>query len=320
MSLQDVTDPVPEDGEVLVEVAAAGICGSDMHAYLGHDERRPAPLILGHEVVGTIMNARPDNARVVVNPLVTCGSCEACLDGRTNLCPDREIISMPPREGGFAGLLRMPEQNLYAIPPDFPEEKAALTEPIACGWHAVKLAERASHKPLSECRAVILGGGAIGLGAALVLAAHGVEEIFIAETNSRRHGPLRMAGPFTVYDPTSDDGPAPGSAHIVVDAFGGAATRRAASTLVSPGGVIVHIGLAEAEGGLDVRRMTLQEATFIGTYTYTADDFAATLAAIVGGRLGPLDWAEVRSLEEGPQAFEDIREGRAAAPKILLKP
>ena len=78
----------------------------------------------------------------------------------------------------------------------------------------------ASLKPFSDCRAVVLGGGAIGLGAALVLAAHGTKEIHIAETNSRRHGPLREAGSFAVYDPTTDKGPAAGTAHIVVDAFG----------------------------------------------------------------------------------------------------
>ena len=72
---------LPEAGELLIKVAAAGICGSDMHAYLGHDERRPAPLILGHEVSGTIMDAPADAGRIVVNPLVTCGSCEACLGG-----------------------------------------------------------------------------------------------------------------------------------------------------------------------------------------------------------------------------------------------
>ena len=320
LDFQDMPDPVPEDGEVLVKVDAVGICGSDMHAYLGHDERRPAPLILGHEVAGTVVEGPNEGTRVVVNPLVTCGTCEACLQGRTNICPYRQIISMPPREGGFAGLLRMPERNLHTIPASFSTESAALTEPVACGWHAVRLVRDASRTSLSACRAVVLGGGAIGLGAALVLAARGVQEIFIAETNPARHPVLRGAGPFTVYDPVSEDGPAPGSAHIVVDGFGGAATRKAASELVTPGGVIVHIGLADAEGGLDVRRMTLQEITFIGTYTYTAADFGDTLAAMIAGQLGALDWAETRPLEQGQQAFADILEGRAAAPKIVLRP
>jgi L-gulonate 5-dehydrogenase len=85
--------------------------------------------------------------------------------------------------------------------------------------------------------------------------------------------------------------------------------------------VIVHIGLGGgSDGGLDIRRMTLQEITFIGTYTYTAQDFRDTCAAMFDGRLGPLDWTETRPLSEGASAFDDIRNGRIAAPKIILKP
>lgn len=316
----DVPDPIPQEGEALLKVDAVGICGSDMHAFLGHDDRRPAPLILGHEVAGTIVEGLGAGDRVVVNPLVTCGDCDYCREGHTNLCPSREIISMPPREGAFAGLLCMPRQNLHKIPAGFPAEKAALTEPVACGWHAIKLAEKACRKPLASSRAVVLGGGAIGLGAALVLVANGTREVFVAETNAARHTSLRKAGSFSIFNPIEDDGPALGSVDIIVDAFGGATTRNSASALVCPGGVIVHIGLAEAEGGLDIRRMTLQEITFIGTYTYTADDFGETLSAMIAGKLGSLDWAETRPLQEGQQAFRDILDGRAAAPKIILKP
>ena len=104
------------------------------------------------------------------------------------------------------------------------------------------------------------------------------------------------------------------------DAVGYAATRAVASELTAPGGVIVHIGLGEDTGGLDVRRMTLQEITFIGTYTYTAQDFRDTAQAMFDGRLGPLDWIEERPLSDGASAFADIRAGRVAAPKIVLKP
>ena len=84
--------------------------------------------------------------------------------------------------------------------------------------------------------------------------------------------------------------------------------------------MILHIGLGEAAGGLDIRRMTLQEITFIGTYTYTAQDFRDTTEAIFDGRLGGLDWTEPRALADGATAFTDIREGRVDAPKIILYP
>ena len=85
-------------------------------------------------------------------------------------------------------------------------------------------------------------------------------------------------------------------------------------------GIILHIGLGSATGGIDARRLTLQEITFIGTYTYTAEDFRETAAALFDGRLGELDWIEERPLAEGQQAFLDIRAGQAVTPKIILKP
>jgi threonine dehydrogenase-like Zn-dependent dehydrogenase len=87
---RDEPDPVARDGEVIVQVDAAGICGSDMHAYHGHDERRPPPLILGHEAAGRILGGARVGQRAVINSLVTCGVCPSCLDGRSHMCPKRK--------------------------------------------------------------------------------------------------------------------------------------------------------------------------------------------------------------------------------------
>ncbi|HVZ53735.1 MAG TPA: alcohol dehydrogenase catalytic domain-containing protein [Pseudolabrys sp.] len=311
--------PRPGNDEAVVGVEAVGICGSDMHAYLGHDERRPAPLVLGHEAAGTVRSGPREGRRVTVNPLVTCMMCPACLSGRTNLCASRQIISMPPRPGAFAEQIAIPERNLIAVPDEFPIDKAALCEPLACGWHAVRLAARASFVPLPAARALVIGGGAIGLGVALSLNAFGAGDIAIVEPNPVRRPALERAGDFAILASADDGGPA-GSYDVVVDAFGGEASRATASRAVRAGGVIVHIGLASAAGGLDVRRLTLQEVIFIGTYCYTMTDFADTFAAMVAGRLGPLDWFETRSLADGAQAFADIRAGRCASPKIVLRP
>lgn len=308
LEYRDVPDPT---GEIVIEVKAVGICGSDMHAWAGHDDRRPAPLILGHEAAGVTLDGR----RVTVNPLVTCGTCDACKTGRDNLCTTRQIISMPPREGAFAQMLSMPERNLVTVPDDVPLAKAALAEPIACGWHAVRLAKRARDRPLDQSHCLVMGGGAIGLGAALVLAAQGAKSITIAETNPARRA--MITGPFTVIDPRETALP---TVDLVIDGVGFAATRASASAAARPGGVIMHIGLGDSDPGLDIRRLTLQEITFIGTYTYTAEDFRETAQAIFDGVLGPLDWFEERPLAEGASAFNDIAGGRVAAPKIILRP
>ncbi len=311
--------PVPEiDGQTLISTAHVGICGSDMHAWMGHDERRPPPLILGHEAAGTALHGPFANKPVTINPLVTCGECVACLAGRQNLCVHRQIISMPPRPGAFAEFVSVPDRNLVPVPDGVPTYKAALAEPIACAWHAVRLARRALYKPLEEASCLVTGGGAIGLGAALVLADQGALQVSIAETNASRRSVIRQCGDFCVFDPLASDHRE--SYDLVVDGAGFAATRRLASAVVEPGGVIMHIGLGSGSGGLDVRRVTLQEITFIGTYTYSRQDFLDTATAIFSGRLGPLDWAEIRPLSGGSAAFSDLKAGRVAAPKIILAP
>jgi threonine dehydrogenase-like Zn-dependent dehydrogenase len=309
---RDVPDPESRTGEHLIRVEAVGICGSDMHAYLGHDNRRPAPLILGHEGAGLIIGGPRDGERVTINPLVTCMTCPACTSGRENLCPQRQIISMPPREGAFAQFVSMPERNLVTVPEAVPLEKAALAEPLAVSWHAVKLGLGALH-PAMERRALVLGGGAIGLAAALALRAMGVEDVTIAEPNAARAA-------FLIDRCGQNIGEGAGHYPIVIDAVGYAATRKRASEIAAPGGVIVHIGLGEDMGGLDIRRMTLQEITFIGTYAYNMQDFRDTAAAIFDGRLGALDWTEHRPLSAGAAAFSELRKGQVASPKIILGP
>ncbi|GAA6159821.1 galactitol-1-phosphate 5-dehydrogenase [Ruegeria sp. HU-ET01832] len=313
LEFRDVPDTVPGPEEQLIRVEAVGICGSDMHAYLGHDARRPAPLILGHEAAGVIVGGPRDGARVTVNPLVTCGNCAVCEAGRENLCQNREIISMPPREGAFAQFISMPERNLVDVPEDIPLSRAALAEPLAVSWHAVRLGLEALH-PAMERRALVVGGGAIGLAAALALQAMGVQDVVIVEPNALRRAYLLNLRAFDVVSETSKTFP------LVIDAVGFAATRATASALTQPGGVMIHVGLGEGAGGLDIRRMTLQEITFIGTYTYTAEDFRQTAAAIFDGRLGALDWVEERPMSEGGRAFRDLRRGMVAAPKIILAP
>jgi threonine dehydrogenase-like Zn-dependent dehydrogenase len=320
LELRDEPEPPPIGGEVLVRVEAVGICGSDMHAYHGHDGRRPAPLVLGHEAAGVVASGPRAGTRVAVNPLVTCGTCVFCEGGRAHLCQSREILSMPPRPGAFAELVRVPEGNLVAIPPGFDVSKAALAEPLAVSYHAVNHGLQLLGRPPAASRCAILGAGAIGLGAALVLAMHGAGEIYLGDPHEGRRETARRSGGFSCYEPGTSDEPANGSCDLVIDAVGAAATRAAASRLVRPGGVIVHAGLLPGGEGLDIRRITLQEITVTGTYCYTPGEFRETLAALSNGRLGALDWFEERELVDGARAFNDIDRGATAAAKIVLRP
>lgn len=318
LEYRDAAKPVAGEGEELIRIMASGICGSDMHAYRGHDARRPAPLILGHEAAGTIVGGPDAGRRVTINPLVTCGTCRDCVAGRNNLCVGRQIISMPPREGAFAEYLTMPRANLITVPDVTPLAHAALAEPLACGWHGVRLGIAAAGKYPANITALVIGGGAIGLGSALSLSAQGVRAVTLVEPNDERRTFLKERCGQNTINPDALNATA--MFDLIIDGVGYAATRETASAHTYPGGVIVHIGLGEDTGGLDIRRMTLQEITFIGTYTYTADDFSATAQAIFDGTMGPLDWIVQKPLSDGAQAFKDIRAGLIAAPKTILVP
>ena len=317
--------PDPAPGEALVKVAACGVCGSDMHAYLGHDPRRPAPLILGHEAAGEVVEGSRPGAHVAVNPLVVCGEraeskCRHCKAGRDNLCTRREILSMPPRPGAFAEYVCIPEENLVYLPDEFPYVKAALFEPLACAHHAVRLARELSTFPLQDSNAVVIGGGAIGLGSALALAAEKTGKVCLVEANALRHPALLSAAEhFPQITIAAPEG-APEHAELVIDAVGSAASRDAAFRVAMPGSVIVHIGLASSADGVDSRKLTLQEIVYCGAYTYTKSDFAATADKCLNGGLGDLSWALTRRLEEGAEVFREAEQNQIPAPKVVLEP
>ena len=318
VTYRDEPEPSPADGEVLIRVDAVGICGSDMHAYHGRDPRRVPPLILGHELAGRVIGGPGVGRRVTVNPLIVCGECDYCRQGRDNLCARRTMIGMT-RAGAFAELVATAATSVIDLAPDMDVRAAALTEPAATALHAITLASGASARPLPECSVLIAGGGAIGMLATLLLASYGVRKIRVGETNALRRASLARATPAAVYDPAVEQ-PADGSVDLVIDAVGAAATRRTALAAVRPGGVVMHVGLADWTTDIDMRKLTLAEITLIGTYTYSTADLRATAAALHDGAFGDLAWVEERPLADGAAAFRDLHDGRSGAAKILLRP
>ena len=313
MIVTDQPIPVPQGDEVLVEVHAVGICGSDMHAYHGYDDRRPAPLVLGHEAAGLIASGPRIGARVAINPLVVDPTCPVALAGRPHLSPTRAIISMPPRPGAFAQYVTIPTRNLLPIPETLSMRDAALTEPLAVSWHALRIGLEKLGQA-TGIRVLVQGAGAIGLGAALVARHMGAAHVTVTESHAGRRAMVTREG-FIACDPAD----LAGEFDLVIDAVGAVGTRAQASKVVRPGGVIVHVGLLPGVEGYDIRRITLQEITVTGSYCYTPEDFAATLAALGQGAFGALGWVQTRPFADGPAAFADLDAGRVDAAKIVLQ-
>jgi alcohol dehydrogenase len=318
IELHDVPAPQPEAGSLRLRVEAVGICGSDLHAYKGHDPRRVPPMVLGHEFVGTALDGAHAGQRFTANPIVACGHCRYCQQGRSNLCSHRSMIGMN-LQGAFAQELLVPEACLVPVPPTLSDAAAALAEPAATVVHALALATRAAAVPLPAMHALVLGAGAIGLLAVLLLRARGVASLSVVETNPHRAAALERATGIQAI--TGNEALArPGGFDIVFDAVGVAATRDIAIGAAAPGSVVAHVGLGDWTSPLDWRALTLREITLVGCYTYTTLDLQAAVEALAQGSFGDLTWVEERALSQGPAAFDDLVAGRVAAAKIVLRP
>jgi len=318
---KEAKNPNLKNGESIIKVFASGICGSDMHAYHGEDNRRIPPLILGHEVSGIIDKGKEIGKKVVLNPLITCGSCDYCKNEREHLCLKRIILGMNrpiERQGGFAEYVSIPDKNIYELPKNINIKEAPIAEPCAVALHAVELAEKNLFKSINETKVMIIGAGAIGLLCGLILSKFKLcKEIAIVEPNDKRLKESLKHLDADGFKPNHKNLPTD-SFDIVFDTVGLEITRKQAISSVKPGGIIIHIGLTQPSGSFDFRKTTLQEITFIGTYCYTNKDFEKTLNILNSKQIGSLGWIEYRKLQEGPLAFKEIHNGSCSAPKIIL--
>jgi threonine dehydrogenase-like Zn-dependent dehydrogenase len=318
IELATLEPPLPAAGAVRLRVDAVGICGSDLHAFKGHDPRRVPPLVLGHEFVGTALDGPQAGQRFTANPLITCGRCRYCHQGRGNLCRERSMIGMN-LPGAFAEQVLVPLSCMVPVPETLNDRGAALAEPAATVVHALGLAARVMAEPWQGTRALVLGAGAIGLLATLLLRWRGIAEVQVVETNPLRAHAFNLATGLSCLggDALAKEA---GSFDLVFDGVGVAATRELAIAAAAPGAVVVHVGLGDWTSALDWRALTLREITLIGCYTYTTADLQAAVVALAGGEFGDLAWVEARSLAAGPAAFDDLAAGRVAAAKIVLQP
>ena len=323
IDFREEKDPIAKPGETLVKVKASGICGSDMHAFHGNDERRIPPLILGHEVSGTSLDGKFKNKDVVINPLISCEKCDYCKNEREHLCPKRTMIGMSTpikREGGLAELVSVPEKNIFEVPKKLSIKEAALAEPAAVALHAVLLAEQNLKKPMSECKILIQGAGAIGLLCGLVLNKEKKStNIIMSDPNKKRLDECAKYLKANFVSP-NDKSIKENNFDLILESVGLEVTRHQAIKSIAPGGTILHIGLTQPSGTFDFKKLTIQEITLVGTYCYTNKDFQKTLEILTEKKLGDLGWIEYRDLKKGSEAFNEIHNGTCVAPKIILIP
>jgi threonine dehydrogenase-like Zn-dependent dehydrogenase len=307
LAMEKLPDPEPAPGEVVLDVGLAGICGSDLHPFKGHHGPRRPPLVLGHEVVGTVAGLP---GRWSVFPLTVCGKCEACLAGRENLCASRQLLGLH-RPGVFADRVAVPRGALLEVPEGLSDEAATLVEPLAVCVSALAPAQLRAGS-----RVLVVGCGPIGLLSVYLAARRGAEVIAVEPVDGRREWASRLGAAHTMAAAEEAAGL---GAELTVDAVGAEVTWRAAIAGTRAGGEVVLVGLAQDDGGMPVADLVRRGIRVRGQFAYTRDEFAEALELLAGDGL-PADWLEVMPLEDGLAAFSRLADAPDGTAKILLQP
>jgi 2-desacetyl-2-hydroxyethyl bacteriochlorophyllide A dehydrogenase len=313
LEVRELDPPSPDAGEVIVQVEAAGICASDVDGVSSRSPRRAPPLIMGHELIGTVVASGGDagqgliGSRVAVNPQVTCGECRWCRSGAENICGHRGLIG-GTRPGGFAERVAVPVRCLHPVSADTPREVAVLTEPLATCVHAL------SRLPDGFTgTAVVLGAGAIGMLAAQLLRASGTRRVIVSEPDGERRALMTSVADAAVQPADleavvmeSTDGV---GADVSVDAVGTAGSRPQSLEVLRPGGSALWLGMHAAAAAVPGFDLVVGERSVLGSFAYTNVEFEQALGLLESGLLKPALSVRSVPLGESDVVFRRLLDG-----------
>jgi (R,R)-butanediol dehydrogenase / meso-butanediol dehydrogenase / diacetyl reductase len=329
--LTDVADPVPRQGEVVVRVTMAGICGSDVNRFRYGSHPWPPPFIMGHEFCGEIAGVGPDvrdwreGDQVVVRPTLSCGACVYCRGERENLCVEfaRRGLTGSGTDGGFAEYVCVPAYQPHRRPPALSPDVASLVEPMAVSVHGWNLT--GIERPES---AVVVGLGNIGLLAVRVARAKGARRIIAVGKYPTRQALARAYGASVVLDP-DDAGVVERAreateglgADLVVEAAGSPSSLRMAVAMAAKGGTIVVLGVMHEKIALDYRAILMNEQRILGSIIYRRPDFAEAIEILTRDGVDPRHVTETIPLEDVVRrGFVPLTERRGEHVKIQVRP
>ncbi|MET0448431.1 MAG: alcohol dehydrogenase catalytic domain-containing protein [Aeromicrobium sp.] len=334
--VEDVPDPAPAEGEVLVRVLRSGMCGTDATEWskgprmFPVDRTHPVthhsgPMIMGHEFVGEVVEASA-GATFAVGDLVasgagvSCGECARCLEGRTNLCQRYYTLGLNTA-GGMAELVAVPERVLTSIPDGLSMDRAGLAQPMAVGLHA---ARRSGVK--DGDRVVLIGAGAIGTFVLAGLGSLARADVTVVDfPGERLDRALRLgAARVAPAGPEAEDAirEALGGAAIdvVIEASGAPGQLDASIRLVRTGGTVVQVGLPSSRQEIDVHSMVMREITIVTALAHVCrEDLAAALSILDASTLADELLEAVLPLEDLPEQLELLATGRLQG-KVLFDP
>jgi 2-desacetyl-2-hydroxyethyl bacteriochlorophyllide A dehydrogenase len=286
MAVTKVPRPADLAGRALIDVAYAGICGTDLHICDGTHPRARPGLVIGHEFAGRLaepVDGLKAGTPVTVEPLLWCGRCAACRHGMRHVCDRLRMVGID-EPGAAAEQVSVPAELLIPLPAGLDLRHGAFVEPLAVAVHAV----RRSRLRLGEVVAVV-GAGPIGLALAICARLAGASEVLIAETAPARRDLARRLG-FTVVDTldlAARRQAGDPTCAVLLDATGAAPVAAAFAGWVNPGGRIVLVGVHSVPAPVDLQRLTFSEIEVIGTRVYLREDIEVAIRLIASGAADP---------------------------------
>ena len=309
--VEDRPAPAPGPHDVLVQVASVGVCGSDVH-YFEHGRIGShvveAPLVLGHEASGVVVEVGASvtrlavGQRVSVEPGVPDFSCVQCLAGRYNLCEDMRFYATPPIDGAFAELVTVHEQFAHPVPDTLSDDAAALLEPLSVGLWACRKGEVGA-----GTRVLVTGAGPVGLVAMQTALALGAASVLVTDVNPHRLALARELGATDTLDVSASPVSSTGlSVDVLLECSGHPPATADAIRAVAPAGRVVLVGMGGDEMTLPVSRIQERELTVTGTFRY-AHTWPAAIALAASGRV------QLDRLVTGHYGLDEVRDALTAA-------
>ncbi|WP_263350461.1 galactitol-1-phosphate 5-dehydrogenase [Acidicapsa acidisoli] len=332
LEVAELPRPVAGPGEVLVQVAACGICGSDVHGYDGSSGRRIPPLVMGHEAAGIVAEVGEGVSgfavgdRVTFDSTVYCGACQFCLDGEINLCDNRQVVGVSTpdfrRAGAFAEFVTVPQHIVYRLPAELPFADAAMLEAVSVALHAVKVSDLKGGET-----ALVIGAGMIGLLILQAARVAGCSRILVTDVDATR---LKLAENSGADETILASGTAMAEevmrltggrgVDLVLEAVGRDETVSAAVDAVRKGGTVTLVGNITPQVTLPLQKVVSRQIRLQGSCA-SAGEYPEAIELVSNGkiRVTPLITA-VAPLSDGASWFERLHSREPNLMKIVIDP
>ncbi len=312
---EDVPEPKIADDQLLVAMRAVGVCGSDLHGYLGITGRRIPPMIMGHEFSGVVMETGSKvtrfsvGDRICVQPIQFCGTCEFCKAGAQNICPNKEILGVMDINGAMAEMVAVKETNAFALPDNVSFVAGSMVEPFSVAHSAIKQAP-----PLENMEVAIIGMGTIGLCILQYVKMNGAKKIYVCDLSETRLDTAAALGADVIVNPKKGDASenvlqqsGGRGVDICFEAVGESVTARESLEMTKIKGQVIWVGNSAKTIEIDMQKVVTTELNIQGIYGFTNETFKETLSILDKGLLYP---QQIVSIEEhvskGAEVFETM--------------